>query len=480
MIRKALTGGSVLALILALSFFVSSGAGTFGSVSVDAPSQIAGVAGVLHEIASIRAWNFRLRSDESLTREHLETVASRLVNLGLEGADSHGQSTSIHEEAPGWWSSGHKPFEHGLMRSWYAQEGWVYDGSGRVTMDGATHLVPRALERQTEAMVSDPAAVVPDELLDLELFNSDVHDRSGEAAIRGEAAEVPGVAMSGVPQADGPDFPAVTASGELVSRPEGLPAPGLSAPAPPKHEEETPADTSSPPAVAPPESLSEESEESPPPQDSTHDTYLNSYIQDIIKTYVGDYPYLLNTDYANYNGVTEDLHFQGALLARAHSSGNRASHCSGITFEVFFKAMQARNLKLGLDADDFNGMTFDELFDFLLIWYVAKGDKSTSNIEVAVETYGIGKRVPGFEAARPGDFVDFDRSNGTGHTVIFQKWVRNQNGNIIGLDYWSTQGSTNGIAFHTEHFDTSGRGNILSNQIYIARVLPVHQYKSFR
>lgn len=265
-----------------------------------------------------------------------------------------------------------------------------------------------------------------------------------------------------------------------MSLPEGLSAPGLSAPAPPKDKEETPADTSSPPAVDPLESVSEEPEESPALQDSTHDTYLNSYIQDIIKTYVGDYPYLLNTDYANYNGVTKDLHFQGGLLARAHPSGNRASHCSGITFEVFFKAMQARNLKLGLDADDFNGMTFDELFDFLLTWYVAKGDKSTSNIEVAVETYGIGKRVPGFEAARPGDFVDFDRSNGTGHTVIFQKWVRNQDGNIIGLDYWSTQGSTNGIAFHTEYFDTSGRGNILSNQIYIARVLPVHQYKFFR
>ncbi len=98
-----------------------------------------------------------------------------------------------------------------------------------------------------------------------------------------------------------------------------------------------------------------------PPPVSSYDTDLNDYVLQIISTYKGSYPYLLNNDYANYNGVTETLQFKNRVLARAHPSGNRASHCVGITFEVFFKAMQERNRKLGLPIDDFNGMTFDEL-----------------------------------------------------------------------------------------------------------------------
>ncbi|MEW6458573.1 MAG: hypothetical protein AB1441_05835 [Bacillota bacterium] len=48
------------------------------------------------------------------------------------------------------------------------------------------------------------------------------------------------------------------------------------------------------------------------------------------------------------------MEYKGRVLARAHPSGNRASHCAGITFKVFFKAMQQRNSDLGLDPGDFN------------------------------------------------------------------------------------------------------------------------------
>ena len=211
---------------------------------------------------------------------------------------------------------------------------------------------------------------------------------------------------------------------------------------------------------------------------SDHDTALNDYVQQVIATYNGYYPYLLNTDYANYNGVSENLYFANRLLARAHPSGSRATHCVGITFEVFFKAMQSRNRKLGLDADDFNKMTFEELHDFMLIWYVASGNKQVNNIEIAVEKYGLGKRIDRFEDARAGDFMDISRTNGTGHTVVFQNWIRNNGGQITGIRYWSSQES--GVGFNMEYFDTSGQGNVRSNLVYIARVLPVHQFKSFR
>lgn len=112
-----------------------------------------------------------------------------------------------------------------------------------------------------------------------------------------------------------------------------------------------------------------------------------------------------------------------------------------------------------------------------MLWYVASGNKRTSNVAAAVEKYGIGRQIHNWEEAKKGDFLDFSRSNHTGHTVVFLHWVRDNDGRIIGLHYWSSQGSTNGIDYVTEYFDFSGRGNVLSNHVYIARVLPVKQYK---
>lgn len=220
-------------------------------------------------------------------------------------------------------------------------------------------------------------------------------------------------------------------------------------------------------------------------QDAGYDTTLNSYVLDVIKTYpLGRYPYLLNNDYANYNGVTTNLYYQGRLLLKAHPSGNRASHCSGITFEVFFKAMQNRNKKLGLDPHDFNGMSYDQLYDFILTWYAADGNKSTRNIAAAVEKYGIGRRITTLENARAGDFVDFSRENNTGHTAVFLNWLKDEKGRIIGIKYWSSQESTKGINYKQEYFnvlDANGRkyGNVMIDKVYIARINPVKEYKKF-
>lgn len=220
-------------------------------------------------------------------------------------------------------------------------------------------------------------------------------------------------------------------------------------------------------------------------QDVKLDGYLNQYVLNIIKTYQiggGRYPYLLNNDYANYNGVTTNIYYQNRLLLKAHPSGNRASHCSGITFEVFFKAMQERNRQLGISPDDFNGMNADQLFDLAMIWYVAAGNKRVNNVAVAVEKYGIGKQIHRLEDAQPGDFLDFSRENNTGHTVVFLNWLK-EGDQIVGLRYWSSQQSTNGINYVEEYFnvrDKNGRkyGNVMIDQVYIARVQPVSEYRS--
>lgn len=211
-------------------------------------------------------------------------------------------------------------------------------------------------------------------------------------------------------------------------------------------------------------------------QSPTYDTTLNSYVLDVIKTYAGgNYPYLLNDDYANYNGVTENLYYKGKVILKANPIGNKASFCSGITFEVFFKAMQNRNKKLGLSSDDFNGMSCDQLLDFILTWYVANGNKKTNNVSIAVEKYGIGKSITNFENVRAGDFMDVSREDNTGHTVVFLNWLRDESGRIIGLKYWSSQESTNGISDKEEYFnvtDSNGQkyGNVMINTVYIARV----------
>lgn len=231
--------------------------------------------------------------------------------------------------------------------------------------------------------------------------------------------------------------------------------------------------------------VTEEKKTEPKPKQNKTviDTTLNSYVLDVIKTFsTGSYPYLLNNDYANYNGVTTNLVYQDRVLLKAHPSGKRYSHCSGITFEVFFKAMQERNKKLGLDPNDFNGMSYDELFDFAMNWYVADGNKSKQNVARAVEKYGIGRRITNWEEAKAGDFIDLSRENNTGHTVVFINWIWDKSGNIIGLKYWSSQESTGGISYKNEYFNifnANGQkyGNVMANYIYIARVLAVKDYK---
>ena len=215
------------------------------------------------------------------------------------------------------------------------------------------------------------------------------------------------------------------------------------------------------------------------------DGTLNKYVLDIIKTYkIGDYPYLLNDDYQNYNGVTEDLYYDGELLLKADPNGNRASYCTGITFEVFFKAMQNRNRDLKIDINDFNGMNKEELYDFALTWYVAKGPKDMSNMALAMEKYGVGKRIHNMEELRVGDFIDFSRENDTGHSAVFINWIRAKD-TIIGFKYWSSQGSTNGISYKEEYFNIKSKdgnkyGNVIADKFYMGRIDPVSEYKGFK
>ena len=107
---------------------------------------------------------------------------------------------------------------------------------------------------------------------------------------------------------------------------------------------------------------------------------LNPYVLKVISGYPvdGTYPYHCAWgpwEYDIYNGVTQDMWFKGMVVAKAYPDGSRCSYCCGFTFEVFVRAMKLRNIQKGLDADDFNGMTFNDLFNALQLWYIeGKGD----------------------------------------------------------------------------------------------------------
>jgi hypothetical protein len=213
---------------------------------------------------------------------------------------------------------------------------------------------------------------------------------------------------------------------------------------------------------------------------------LNNYVLKEIPSYSGGkYPYLLNNDYEHYNGVTENIVYQGSLIAKADPDGSKSSHCVGLTYEVFFKAMQERNKEAGVSPDNFNNMTISNMKNFMLTWYNALGKPKSEGDQLAgaIVKYGLGTQIKRLEDAKAGDFIDFSRAK-SGHAAVFINWIKDDKGNIVGFKYWSTQESTSGIAYKEEYFSDNPQGHfkgaVNRNQLYIGRVGSISNYKSFK
>ncbi len=210
---------------------------------------------------------------------------------------------------------------------------------------------------------------------------------------------------------------------------------------------------------------------------------LNPFVLKVISAYPtnGTYHYHCSwtpREYDIYNGVTEDLWYRGMVVAKAYPDGSRCSYCCGYTFEVFVRAMKLRNIQDGLDPDDFNGMTFNDLFNALQLWYVEGDGDSESR---AITCYGLGTTITNFEDARPGDFLSYSTTPAGGHSVIFLGWLRDDQNKIIGLKYFSSNLSTDGINFGQAHFsdwNKNGHG-VLRNSVKIGHVGAIKDYKPF-
>ncbi len=210
---------------------------------------------------------------------------------------------------------------------------------------------------------------------------------------------------------------------------------------------------------------------------------LNPYVLKVISAYPldGSYPYHCGWDpreYDIYNGVTQDLWYQGMVVAKAYPDGSRCSYCCGFTFEVFVRAMKLRNIQKGLEPDDFNGMTFNDLFNMLQLWYIeGPGDCEQRGIV----GYGLGEAITDFEQVRPGDFLSYSTTPPGGHSVVFIDWLRDDQDKIIGLKYFSSNLSgTKGVGYGQGKFSDSNNGKgLLRKSLRIARVGSVDNYRPF-
>jgi hypothetical protein len=112
-----------------------------------------------------------------------------------------------------------------------------------------------------------------------------------------------------------------------------------------------------------------------------------------------------------------------------------------------------------------NGMSVADVDDFRVDWFVR--DLDGAGPSIALKNYGVGTLVSDVAPFRPGEFVQFWRHPGSGHSVIFTDGLK-EGDEIVGIEYWSTQSSTDGVGCNSEYFGSRG-SRIDPNLVFGAR-----------
>ncbi len=161
---------------------------------------------------------------------------------------------------------------------------------------------------------------------------------------------------------------------------------------------------------------------------------LNETILALLGDYAGAaHPYVWSRG-VDTDGVTQELRWRGTLLAAPEAGGG--IHCSGITYEVYLRALAAA---VGEDQ----GPDAETLLTLKETWYVRDGNE-LGPVGALVDA-GLGEPVRGLAGLKPGDIVQFWRNSGKGHSVIFINHTRNSDGSLRGMVYWSAQGTSGGV-----------------------------------
>jgi len=175
---------------------------------------------------------------------------------------------------------------------------------------------------------------------------------------------------------------------------------------------------------------------------------FNPYVLAEMETYPrdGSYGY-----WWTGNGVTHDINYLGSTIISDNVSGDY-TYCCGITYEAFMDAWETYNTLKGNDPASIWGLSVGQMSSFRQKWYAADG--TIVGAPGAITTYGCGPAITDWDKASRGDLVQIWRKSSSGHSVIFDHWVRNDVGDKITLRYWSSQPGTSGIHYNSEDYST--------------------------
>lgn len=166
----------------------------------------------------------------------------------------------------------------------------------------------------------------------------------------------------------------------------------------------------------------------------------------------------------SWSGSTRDLYYQSERVA--DDGGYSACYCSGITWEWFLVTWQGLAQDKGLDPDALADIDTTDIWTMRRDWYVRELDGDGPG--VALKQRGIGDSVGDWDEVVRGDFVQFWRSSGSGHTAVFWDWETDSSGNRTGIQYASCQGSSDGLGLNSEYF-TGSSGSIDPSLVYFGR-----------
>ena len=157
------------------------------------------------------------------------------------------------------------------------------------------------------------------------------------------------------------------------------------------------------------------------------------------------------------SGSPKDIYFNGEKILSKSAEG---TFCSGYTFATAFDVLH-QNGKL-------DHLTVDQARWLQRNWYGTNAQSAETQCLYTLQELGLGDKVD-LTDALTGDFVQFWRNNGSGHSVIFLAWLFDDSGNISGLKYRSTQRSTNGIGDREEGIGNEA-SDINLDRVYIVRL----------
>jgi hypothetical protein len=165
---------------------------------------------------------------------------------------------------------------------------------------------------------------------------------------------------------------------------------------------------------------------------------LNKTVLRLLESYPTDGTYTYYWKRGQHtDGTSRTLRWGETVLAEGSPAGQ--VHCSGITWELWLRALDESGGAAVLQPQ----ITGEELLALRATWYVEDG--SLGGPVDALTRRGLAQRVDRLDDLRPGDFVQFWRNSGKGHSAVFIDHIRNPDGSARGMIYWSAQQSSGGL-----------------------------------